>query len=127
MALKRRAKLLIGLLKRRKKAQPDVFALCLAAREVIAARLLLAATGRLTAAEARRMIEEKRAAAVRAQFACTEAILRGDAAAAPQAYFDVYRSAVDSNRRRLGIARQPWPQALAQYLRSAVRQARQWR
>jgi hypothetical protein len=130
VTLKPRAKLPFGLFKRRRTPQADIFALGLAAREVIVARLLLTATGKLTAAEARRMIEEKRAASVRAQFACAEAILRGEAAAARQAYFDVYRSAVESNRKRLGTARTGAPhrwQALVQRLRSIFRQARKRR
>jgi hypothetical protein len=40
------------------------------------------ATGELSAAEAHRMVDEKRVAAVRAQLAYTEAILNGEAASA---------------------------------------------
>ena len=57
-------------------------------------RLLRAMSGELSAAEARRMVEEKRLAAVRAQLAYGEAILDGEAGSAPGAYFDVYRRAL---------------------------------
>jgi hypothetical protein len=65
-------------------------------------------TGKLTATEACRMVEEKGWAAVRAQVACTEAILNGAPASAFRAYFDVYRRAVESNRRRLSTRRRRW-------------------
>ena len=71
----------------------------------MAARLLLAMTGELNASEARLMVEEKRAAAVRALFAYSDAIMKGKAASAPGAYFDIYRRAVDRNRRRLSNRR----------------------
>ena len=60
--------------------------------------MLRAITGELSVAEAWRMVEEKRRAAVQASFAYTEAILNGEAASALRAYFDVYRRAVESNR-----------------------------
>jgi hypothetical protein len=51
--------------------------------------MLRAITGELSVAEAWRMVEEKRRAAVQASFAYTEAILNGEAASALRAYFDV--------------------------------------
>ena len=51
------------------------------------------------------MVEEKRAAAVRALFAYFDAIMKGKAASALGAYFDVYQRAVDRNRRRLSNRR----------------------
>ena len=59
--------------------------------------------------EAHRMVEEKRLAVVRAYLACTEAILNGQGASAPRVYFDVYRRAVESNRKRLSNRRWRWP------------------
>jgi hypothetical protein len=73
----------------------------LAVHEVIAARTLLAMAGKLSPAEARRMVAEKRLALFRAQLACTDAILNGRGASAARDYFDVYGRAVDSNRKRL--------------------------
>ena len=67
--------------------------------------MLRAITGELSVAEAWRMVEEKRRAAVQASFAYTEAILNGEAASALRAYFGVYRRAVESNRKRLSIRR----------------------
>ena len=55
------------------------------------------------------MVEEKRLAAVRAQLAYGEAILDGEAGSAPGAYFDVYRRAVHSNRKRLSNRHWRWP------------------
>jgi hypothetical protein len=81
----------------------------LAVQEVIAVRTSLAMTGKLSAAEAHRMVEEKRLAVVRAYLACTEAILNGQGASAPRVYFDVYRRAVESNRKRLSNRRWRWP------------------
>ncbi len=54
------------------------------------------------------MVEEKQLAAMRAQFAYTEAILNGEATSAPSRYFDVYRRAVEANRKRLINRRRPW-------------------
>ena len=71
--------------------------------------MLRAITGELSVAEAWRMVEEKHRAAVQASFAYTEAILNGEAASALRAYFDVYRRAVESNRKRLSIRRRRWP------------------
>ena len=69
-------------------------------------------TGELSTAEARCMIEEKRLAAMRAQLAYTEAVLNGEAASAPGAYFDVYQRVVESNRKRLGNRRWRWLKAI---------------
>jgi hypothetical protein len=55
------------------------------------------------------MVEEKRLAVVRAYLGCTEAILNGQGASAPRVYFDVYRRAVESNRKRLSNRRWRWP------------------
>jgi hypothetical protein len=110
MAFKLRLKVLFESLRRpRRKSPPDLWRLGLAAREVIAARLLRATTGELSVAEARRMIHEKRLAGVRAQLAYGEAILNGEAASAPDAYFHVYWRAVESNRKRLSNRRWRWP------------------
>jgi hypothetical protein len=84
-----------------RKSPPNLWQFGLAVHDVIVARTLLAVSGKLSAAEAHRMVGEKRLAAVRAQLACTEAILHGGAASAAHAYFDVYQRAVDSNRKRL--------------------------
>jgi hypothetical protein len=64
---------------------------------------------RQIAAEAHCMVEEKRLAVVRAYLACTEAILNGQGASEPRVYFDVYRRAVESNRKRLSNRRWRWP------------------
>jgi hypothetical protein len=55
------------------------------------------------------MVDEKRLAALRAQFACAEAILDGRGASAASVYFDVYKSAVESNRKRLSKRDWRWP------------------
>ena len=55
------------------------------------------------------MVVEKQWAAVRAQFAYTEAILNGKTTSALGAYFDVYQRAVESNRKRLSNRRWHWP------------------
>jgi hypothetical protein len=65
------------------------------------ARTALGMTGDLSGAEARRMVLEKQLAAVRGQLAYTRALLRGDPASAGGEVFDIYRSAVQSNRKRL--------------------------
>ncbi len=80
----------------------------LAVREVIAARVALAMTGKLSAAEARLMIAEKQLAALRAQRAFAEAVSKGHFGLAPSAYFDVYQRAVEANRKRLGKRRGSW-------------------
>ena len=108
MTFKLRLKALFESLRPRRKSSPDLLRFGLAAREVMLARLLRAMTGELTAAEARRMVEEKQLAAMHAQVAYTKAILNGEAASAPGRYFDVYRRAVESNRKRLSNRRWPW-------------------
>jgi hypothetical protein len=88
---------------------PNFWQFSLAVREVIAARVLRAMTGELSGAKARRMVEEKQWAVVRAQLAYTEALLNGEAASALGAYFDVYQRVVESNRKRLRNRRWHWP------------------
>jgi hypothetical protein len=109
MKFKLRPKLLFKSFALRRKSPPNLWQFGLAVHDVIAARTLLAASGKLSAAEAHRMVDEKRLAAVRAQLACTEAILYGRGAAAAKAYFDVYQRAVDLNRKRLRNRRCHWP------------------
>jgi hypothetical protein len=109
MIFKLQPKVLYDFVRRlRRKSPPNLWQFNLAVREVIAVRTLRAMTGELSAAEARRMIEEKRAAAVRAHLAFTEAILNGKAASAFGAYFNVYQRAVESNRKRLSNRRWRW-------------------
>ena len=91
-----------------RKSPPDFWHFGLSVREVIAARMWRAMTGKLSATEARRMVMEKQLAAMQAYLACTKSILT-DAASAPGAYFDVYHRAVQSNRRRLSSRRWRWP------------------
>jgi len=62
--------------------------------------------GKLSAAEARRMVEEKRLALVRAHIACTDAIIKGRSPSAARDYFDVYKRAVDKRLRHRG---RRWP------------------
>ena len=110
MTFKLRPKMLLELLRRlRMRSPPNHWRFARAVRDVIGARMLRAITGELSVAEAWRMVEEKRRAAVQASFAYTEAILNGEAASALRAYFDVYRRAVESNRKRLSIRRWRWP------------------
>ena len=71
------------------------------AGEVIAARTQQAMSGKLTAAEANRMITEKQAAGVSAYFAFAKSVLSGNPKAAPFSSFQVFRKAVSGNRRRL--------------------------
>jgi hypothetical protein len=85
----------------RRKSPPNLWQFGRAVREVMAARILLAMTGELSVAEARRMVREKQLAVVRAHLAYSGAILNGEAASALGAYFDVYQRAVKSNRKRL--------------------------
>ena len=92
-----------------RKSPPDFWHFGLSVREVIAVRMWRAMTGKLSVAEARRMVMEKQLAAMQAHLACTKSILNGDAASAPDAYFDVYHRAVQSNRRRLSSRRWRWP------------------
>ena len=109
MIFKLRTKTLFEFLLLRRKSPPNLRQFGLAVQEVIAVRTSLAMTGELSAAEAHRMSEEKRLAVVRAYLACTEAILNGQGASAPRVYFDVYRRAVESNRKRLSNRRWRWP------------------
>jgi hypothetical protein len=94
-------------LRHRKISPPAVGAFSSAVRDVIAARMARAMSGKLSAAEARLMIAEKQLAALRAQSAYMDAISKGYPASALHAYFDVYRRAVEANRRRLRHRR--WP------------------
>jgi hypothetical protein len=101
-----RLKVLVEFLRRlHRKSPPDLWHFGLAVREVIAARTWRAISGKLSTAEARRMVMEKQLAAMQAHLAYTESILNGKAASAPGAYFDVYHRAVQSNRRRLSSRR----------------------
>jgi hypothetical protein len=109
MIFKLRTKALFEFLRLRRKSPPNVWQFGLAVQEVIVARASLAMTGKLSAAEAHRMVEEKRLAVVRAYMEYTGAILNGQGASAPRVYFDVYRRAVESNRKRLGKRRWRWP------------------
>ena len=70
--------------------------------------ILLALSGRLSAAEARRMILEKQSAAVRAQLAYMRELGAGKAGAASQAAFDIDDQTVRSNRKRLVHRRRWW-------------------
>ena len=106
MTFKSRLKKLFDSLRRlRRQSPPVLWQFGLGVRDVMAARLSRAMTGELSAAEARLMVEEKRAAAVRAMFAYTDSILKGKAASALGAYFDVYQRAVDFNRKRFSKRR----------------------
>ena len=107
--LKLRAKRLSEFLERlRRRSPPNLWRFGLAVREVIVARMLRAMTGKLSAAEVRRMFVEKQLATIHAHLAHTESILNGEAASAPAAYFDVYQRAVESNRKRLSNPRWRW-------------------
>jgi hypothetical protein len=64
-------------------------------------RISQAMAGDLSAAETRRMVLEKRLAAIRAQHAYTQAFLKGAPTLATCEFFDIYRRAVQSNRKRL--------------------------
>jgi hypothetical protein len=87
--------------RRKRKSSPDLWQFGLHVREVMLARTSRAMTGNLSEAEARRMVLEKQSAAVRAHLAYTRALLRGDPTSAGREVFDIYRSAVQSNRKRL--------------------------
>jgi len=105
-----RLKRLVEFLRRlHRKSPPNLWHFGLAVREVIAARMWRAMTGKLSAAEARRMVMEKQLAAMQAHLAYTKSILNGEAASATGAYLDVYHRAVQSNRRRLSSRRWRWP------------------
>jgi hypothetical protein len=109
MSFKLRPKVLFKSVWLRRKSPPNFWQFGLAVHDVIAARTLLAMTGKLSAVETHRMVDEKRLAALRAQFACAEAILDGRGASAASVYFDVYKSAVESNRKRLSKRGWRWP------------------
>jgi hypothetical protein len=85
----------------RRKSSPDLWQFGRDVQAVMLERTSRAMTGNLREAEARRMVLEKQSAAVRAQLAYTRALLRGDPASAGREVFDIYRSAVQSNRKRL--------------------------
>jgi len=104
-----RPQALFKLLRQRRKPPPNLWQFGLDVRDVIAARSLLAMAGKLSAAEARRMVEEKRWALVRAHIACTDAIIKGRSASAARDYFHVYKRAVESNRKRLRHRGRRWP------------------
>jgi hypothetical protein len=105
-----RLKVLVEFLRRlHRKSPPNLWHFGFAVREVIATRMWRAMAGKLSAAEARRMVMEKQLAAMQAHLAYTESILNGEAASALGAYFDVYHRAVQSNRRRLSSRRWRWP------------------
>ena len=57
--------------------------------------------GKLSEIEAGRMVLEKQSAAIRAQLAYARALMKGDTASGNREVFDIYRSAVQSNRKRL--------------------------
>jgi hypothetical protein len=104
--LKLRAKRLSEFLERlRGRSPPNLWRFGLAVREVIVTRMSRAMTGKLSAAEIRRMFVEKQLAAIHAHLTHTESILNGEAMSALGAYFDVYQRAVESNRRRLSNRR----------------------
>jgi hypothetical protein len=110
MILKLRTKTLFEFLGRlRGRSRPNLWQFGLAVREVIAARMSRAMTGKLSAAESRRMVVEKQLAAMCAHFAYMESSLNGEAASALGACFDVYQRAVESNRKRLRNRRWSWP------------------
>jgi len=87
--------------RRGRKSPPDLWQFGLDVREVMLARISRAITGRLSAAEARRMVLEKQSASIRAQFAYMQALADGAPASAGRGFFDIYRQAVQSNRKRL--------------------------
>src|SRR5258708_26327763 len=99
-------------LKMRPPADLDLWQFGLDVRAVMLARISRGMTGTLSAAEARRMVVEKQSAAVRAQLAYARALLDGAPASASRAFFDIYRRAVQANRKRLGKRRWRWPSAL---------------
>lgn len=92
----------------RRKSPPDLREFGRDVAEVMIARISRGITGDLSAAEARRMVLEKLSAGIRAQLACTQALLKGDPAASRRACFDIYHAAVKSNRKRLGKRRWGW-------------------
>jgi hypothetical protein len=90
---------LIGRLRRKPAA--DLLQFGLDAREVMLARIARGMIGKLTSAEARKMVLEKQSAGVRALLAYAQVLLNRDLAAANRAFSDVYNREVQSNRRRL--------------------------
>jgi hypothetical protein len=93
----------------------DLWQFGLDVREVMLTRTSQAITGELSEAEACRMVLEKQSAAVQAQLAYTQGILNGAPASGSHKVFDIYRSAVQSNRNRLRRLRR---------LRKAFKQAK---
>jgi hypothetical protein len=87
--------------RRRRESFLDLGQFGLDVREVMLERTSLAITGKLSEAEARRMVLEKQSAAIRAQLAYGRALMKGDPASGNREVFDIYRSAVQSNRKRL--------------------------
>ena len=92
----------------RQKSPPDVVQFGRDVGEVMSARISRAMTGDLSAAEARRMVLEKQSAGIRAHLAYTQALLKGDPAAASRGAFDIYHRAVKANRKRLRKRRWRW-------------------
>jgi hypothetical protein len=91
-----------GIVQRRRKKSPWEFGqFGIDVREVMLARTWLAMTGRLSEAEARRMVLEKQSAAIGAQLAYARALMRGAPASGNREVFELYRSAVQPNRKRL--------------------------
>jgi|SRR6516165_3591647 len=109
MSFRLQRQALFKLLRRRRTPPPNLWQFGLAVSDVIAARTMLAMAGKLSAGEARRMVEEKRLAFLRAQLACTDAIVNGRSASAGRDYFNVYKRAVESNRKRLRRRGRRWP------------------
>jgi hypothetical protein len=106
MTIKLRFRGLLAFVRRlRRRAPGDIEQFNSAVRDVVSTRMAQAMTGKLSAAEARLMVAEKQLAAVQAQHAFMAALLKGEAASAFGAYFDVYHRAVESNRKRLGKRR----------------------
>jgi hypothetical protein len=109
MTLKLRLKILCGRVRAlHRKRPPNLWEFSRAVHEVMARRMALSFTGKLSATEARRMVMEKQLAVVLAQLAYTESILNGARESALVAYFNVYWRAVESNRKRLSDRRWRW-------------------
>ena len=94
--------------RRRSNIPPDLWQFVLDVREVMLERASRAMMGQLSAAEARRMILEKQSAAIRAHLAYAQGFWGGDLATASSGFFDIYRRAVQSNRKRLCKKRKRW-------------------
>jgi hypothetical protein len=86
---------------RARRSPPNLQRFGFDAREVMCTRISLAMTGKLSPAEASRMVLEKQVAALRAQLACARSFLSGNPASTSRECFDIYRQAVHSNRKRL--------------------------